>query len=81
MALKEKVTEILGKQYSPKISTYLVEKNIINSYGVPYSYESIQQVVNGVRFNEEMIVAITELLDIENKKKKSLQKKLSKIKL
>lgn len=79
--VKEKVVQILGKKYSPKIYAYLLEKNILNRLGLPYSYSSIQKVVNGSLNNEEMILAITYLLEIQIKKKQKLQKKLNKINL
>jgi hypothetical protein len=77
--LKDKVITILGKQYAPKISAFLVEKNIKNSVGLPHSYESIRQVVNGVAYNEEIILAITELLKIEKSKKITIKKVISNI--
>jgi hypothetical protein len=76
--LKIKVQDILGKQYAPEISKYLEEKNIKNKHGKAYSYASISHAVN-TRSNDELLLAIVELLDLKIKAKQKLAKKIETI--
>jgi len=76
--LKTKVQDILGKQYAPEISKYLEEKGIKNKFGKPYSYASISHAVN-TRSNDEVLLAIVELMDAKMKAKQKLAKKIEAI--
>ncbi len=63
----------LGKQYSAKISLHLKKKNIKNAIGEDYTRQSIRTFVNGMRENEQVELAIMQLVNKTVKAKKALQ--------
>lgn len=62
-ALKQKIIETLGKQYSPKIIARLNSKGVLNSEGKPYSSKRIVNIVNAYDGTENETVE-NEILDL-----------------
>lgn len=65
----------LGKHYSSTISLHLKKKNIKNAIGEDYTRQSIRTFVNGMRENEQVELAIMQLVNKTIKAKKALQLK------
>ncbi len=76
--LKIKVKEVFGKNYSPEISNHLIEKGLKNTLGKDYSFDSIRKIVEK-RSNNEVLLAIVELIDTKIRTKKRLEKKIENI--
>ena len=75
---KESVIATLGNHYSNKVIEWLNhEKEIFNENGMPFSKESIRQIVNGKQNNLKVEIAIAELVS-DTKKRIERKNKLLK---
>jgi hypothetical protein len=73
---KEKIIEVIGKQYSPKIILHLTKKKIFNADGHKFSPASIQKIVSGKQPNETVELEIAKCVaKIKNQKKKAQETK------
>ena len=69
------IIKTLGKQYSATISLHLKKRKIKNAIGEDYTRQSIRTFVNGMRENEQVEIAIMQLVNKTVKAKKALQLK------
>ena len=69
------IIKTLGKQYSATISLNKKKKKIKNAIGEDYTRQSIRTFVNGMRENEQVELAIMQLVNKTVKAKKALQLK------
>lgn len=77
--IKNKIIEYLGQQYTGAIIKHLIDNQIYNSVGNPYSSNSITNFVNGYQSNYDVTNAILELLETKKKEAKKRLKKLEKL--
>lgn len=77
--MKEHVIKTLGNHYSRKIIEYLKKKGIKNADGGDFSNNSLYPIVNGLRKNEEVETAITELLLKTVKKQERKAEKMKRL--
>jgi hypothetical protein len=73
---KDIIISVLGKHYSPKIIEYLNRKQILNSYGNPFSCASIQKIVSGIQKNDVVELEIVSLVTATKKRNEKTAKKL-----
>jgi len=64
---KRKLKKVLGNGYSSKVHEYLQKKGLRNRYGLPFSIETIRQVMNG-RNHSEIESHIFSLYEEERKR-------------
>jgi len=74
---QEKIKEVLGSKYSPKIIARLNKKGFLNTRGGAYSKDSIQKIVKGEQDNPAVEMEIVKLVaeTIAMKKKIEAAKK------
>ena len=70
---KEKIIEVLGKQWSRKILPYLKSKKVKNAKGQFYSSKSIENIMNAKADNYDVEKNIIELVKEEQEKQKKLK--------
>lgn len=70
---KEKIIEILGKQFSRTIITHLTKKKIFNADGKEFSCSSIQKLVSGTQINPAVELEIVKFVAKFNTKKQKAQ--------
>lgn len=69
---KEKIIEVLGKQFSRSIISHLTKKKIFNADGHEFSPASIQKIVSGTQPNEPVELEIAKLVaKVKIQKKKN----------
>lgn len=72
---KEKIIQVLGNHYTPKILQYFEEKEITNSKNKPFSSESIRNIVCGEENLEIEFQIMDFVIKEEKRQKKLLQKR------
>jgi hypothetical protein len=73
---KEKIIEILGKQFSRTIIPHLTKKKIFNANGHEFSPASIQKIVSGKQPNEAVELEIAKLVaKVKTQKNKNQETK------
>ncbi|WP_158728617.1 hypothetical protein [Flavobacterium sp. I-STPA6A] len=78
---KEKIIEVLGKQFSRAIIPHLKKKKIFNADGHQFSPSSIQKIVSGKQPNEAVELEIAKLVakvKIKSKKNEEIKNKFLK---
>lgn len=76
---KEQIINVLGKQYSPAIITYLEKKEIKPVRSDAFTPKIIQDIMAGNSENIEAEFAIMELVDKTKKTLQKLEQKKSKL--
>jgi hypothetical protein len=73
---KQKIIEVLGKQFSRAIIPHLKKKNILNAKGHEFSPCSIQKIVSGKQPSEAVELEIAKLVaKVKIQKKKNQETK------
>ena len=72
---KEKIIQVLGNHYTPKILQHFEEKEITNSKNKPFSSESIRNIVCGEENLEIEFQIMDFVIKEEKRQKKLLQKR------
>lgn len=73
---KERIIEVLGKQFSRLIIPHLTKKKIFNADGHEFSPASIQKIVSGKQPNEAVELEIAKLVaKVKTQKNKNQETK------
>jgi hypothetical protein len=72
---KIQITDVLGKQYSPKIISYLCEKGIKPIRADFFTPKIVQDIMTGESENIEVEIAILDLVDQVKKELRKLEQK------
>jgi hypothetical protein len=69
---KKLIIETLGSQYTPKVMPWLKKMKLKNEKKEDYSASSLRMIINGLRENQKVELAIMQLVKETNKDKKAM---------
>jgi len=71
---RQLIKKTIGVGYAKKIFDYLIQKNITNSKGKPFSESHIRNILTGAVENDVILKKILELYEIRLKERLDLKK-------